>query len=193
MIKLKWEKFNIDDFTDDDLYLWLSYMSLERQNKINRLCFYDDRKRSVAGEMLARKLLSEYSGTVPKDIVILTDKKGKPYSQNVNLNFSISHSDKYVACAVNKTQVGIDIEKIQPDINFQITKKFCTEKEKDYIFRSFEKESAVRRFFEVWTFKEAYFKFIGTGITNLKSIDIFELDLNRSCFVEEGYMFTIIY
>ncbi len=64
-------------------------------------------------------------------------------------------------------KIGIDIEKIRnTDIN--IINYFCTNSEIKYIKNSKNKYKAL---FEIYCLKEAYFKMIGTGITNFKDIE----------------------
>jgi len=48
----------------------------------------------------------------------------------------------------------------------------------------------LHRFFQIWTAKEAYFKKCGTGITNLKSVNI--LPMERQCFQIEDYFIQIL-
>ena len=48
------------------------------------------------------------------------------------------------------------------------------------------------RFYEVRTAKEAYFKCIGTGLENLKSISMNELIKNRKIYNVEEHLITII-
>ena len=49
--------------------------------------------------------------------------------------------------------------------------------------------AVIRRFFEIWTGKEAWFKMQGTGITDLKSVNV--LQLNRQLHSMEDYMIQI--
>ena len=48
------------------------------------------------------------------------------------------------------------------------------------------------RLYEVWTAKEAYFKCIGTGITNLKSISIEKLAKIKRTYRIDDYIITIV-
>lgn len=178
---VKHEKCFIDDISYDMYSKTYAAMSPARRAKIDRLRLEDDKKRSLAGEYLARTLASEESGIPFEDIVIAADQKGKPYFENLSLEFNISHSENIVVAAVHTEKVGIDVEKIHA-VRQGLFKKVCTDKELEYLFgripdaEAFEKESTrqeLLRFFEIWTIKEAYFKCIGTGITDFKSIDIF--------------------
>ena len=52
---------------------WFALMDEEKQKKVNRYRFNDDKKRTVAGEMLVKQALSD-------DIVIEIGDNGKPYN-----------------------------------------------------------------------------------------------------------------
>ncbi len=164
-------KFNIRDLQDKDYELYRTHMTQSRRERLDRLKFSDDRKRSLCGYMLVVKALSELTGTPKDSIAISYDENGKPYSESTNLNFSISHSDEYAVCVVGENKVGVDIEKIRP-VNMQSVRKFASENEIKYIFGHLpekedyvsESEEALKRFFEVWTKKEAYGKLLGVGL-----------------------------
>lgn len=172
-------------------------MSLEKQNKVKKFKNEKDRKLTVAGEMLARKLLSGYSHTSQEQIVFEIGEHGKPYAVGC-AEFNISHSGDMVVCCVSDKCIGIDIEMIKP-LNSSIIRKLCTESDKRYIYgedsldetNEFGNEQ-LYRFYEVWTAKEAYFKCIGTGIKNLKSISFENLIETREVYDLGEYLITII-
>lgn len=172
-------------------------MSLEKQNKVKKFKNEKDRKLTVAGEMLARKLLSCYSHTSQEQIVFEIGEHGKPYAVGC-AEFNISHSGDMVVCCVSDKCIGIDIEMIKP-LNSSIIRKLCTESDKRYIYgedsldetNEFGNEH-LYRFYEVWTAKEAYFKCIGTGIKNLKSISFENLIETREVYNLGEYLITII-
>lgn len=164
-------KFNINDLTDSEYEDYRHHMSGDRRQRLDTLRFADDRKRSLCGYMLAVKALGKLSGISENDIVIKYDENSKPYSENTNLHFSISHSGDYAVCVVSATPIGIDIEKIR-QLNMQSVRRFANSDETLYIFGhqpekiDFESHDleVLERFFEVWTKKEAYGKLLGVGL-----------------------------
>ena len=102
---------------------------------------------------------------------IIKNEKGKPYFKHIpDLFFSISHTDGLTVIALSDCEVGIDVEKVRK-ADLRVVRRFSKE-EADYIT---EKESD-RRFFEIWTMKEAYLKCKGTGISGgLNSVNVLEL------------------
>ena len=170
---MHWTYCDIAVFSPEELQQAYASLSPSRMEHIDRLRRQEDKNRSLAGEILAQKLLKEQYAI--STAVIHRHNSGQPYLTGCNLHISISHCDELVACAVSEDPVGIDIERIRP-INPQLCQRVCTEAEMAYLQPgNFEDPNILRRFFEIWTAKEAYFKKRGTGITNLKSVNILEL------------------
>ena len=168
----------------------MTYISLSpsRMEHIDRLHRQADKNRSLAGEILVQKLLREQYAI--STAVIHRNNSGQPYLTGCDLHISISHCDALVACAISENPVGIDIERIRP-INPQLCQRICTEAELAYLQPgNLEDPAILRRFFEIWTAKEAYFKKCGTGITNLKSVNT--LDLPRQTHFIKDYVLQII-
>ncbi len=169
---MKWYKFNIQDLTAAVYEKWYALMSKDKQVRVDRFHFEDDRKRTVAGEMLARKAIAEWCSVSPESIVFDKTGTGKPYAKGLPVEFNISHSGDMVVCAVDDQPVGIDIEKIRP-IDLTVARRICTDEELLYLFGHTPTEQdftyttnteILTRFFELWTAKEAYGKCIGCGV-----------------------------
>lgn len=145
-------------------------MSDERRKKCREYRFDDDKKRCIAADYLARKIIADKLNKSTAEIIFIKDKNGKPFVENEDIFFSISHSEDYVAVAVSEKIIGVDIEKIRP-VKANTLSFFCSDADKMYILGDTEIknglifEDCLERFFEVWTFKEAYFKCSGEGIT----------------------------
>ena len=188
-------KFNINELSNEDFERYRMHMSAERRDRLDKLRFDEDKKRSLGGYMLAVRTLSEISGLAESDIVISEDGNGKPFCEHSDLHFSISHSGDFAVCAVGDRPVGVDIEKIRK-VNMQSARRFASEKELIYIFGHLPEKAdfesnfpdTLERFFEVWTKKEAYGKMIGTGICyDMKNADISD----AVCFSEDGYIIAV--
>ncbi|MCL2513162.1 MAG: 4'-phosphopantetheinyl transferase superfamily protein [Oscillospiraceae bacterium] len=162
---------SINNLTDQCYEEWLSLISREKRERVNRFLRYDDKKLSVLGEKLAREMISGICGAPPHGIVIKREPGGKPYAENApGIHFSVSHSGEYAVCAVSGRPVGIDIEKIRP-VNLKIIGRICSEEEKKYIFgasgNTADENLLYKRFFEIWTAKEAFAKRDGKGISRI--------------------------
>ena len=169
---MKWYKYTIQDLSDAEYNKWYSLMSEDKQRRVDRLCFKDDKKRTVSGEMLARKSIAEWCEVTPDSIRFSIGDHGKPYVEDLDVEFNISHSGDMVVCAVDDNPVGIDIEQIRP-IDLSVAKRICTEEELLYLFghtptkKDFgytANTTVLTHFFEIWTEKEAYGKCLGYGL-----------------------------
>lgn len=173
---MKWYKFDVRDLTAADYRKWYALMSRDKQARVDRFRFEEDKKRTVAGEMLARKAIAEWCNISAEGIVFDKTETGKPYTKDLPVEFNISHSGDMVVCAVDDQPVGIDIEQIRP-IDLTVAKRVCLDEELFYLFghkpivRDFTYTTDTKiliRFFEIWTTKEAYGKCLGAGIRDIR-------------------------
>lgn len=134
------------------------------------------------------KQLAAEKYNIPKEtLLIARNNHGKPYFAALpHFHFNISHSHGLLAITVSNNEIGIDIEKLRTP-SLLVTKRFCQE-EQDYIA---EKDSQ-KRFFEVWTKKEAYLKYKGTGLSGgLKSFSVFESDIPIKTYTYGEYIISV--
>lgn len=170
---MKWYKYDIKNLSEEEYEYFYSLMSEEKKNRVDGFRFVDDKKRTVIGEMLTRKAIAQVCLVDEKSIVFEKYENGKPYAKELNVEFSISHSNDIVVCAVCDKPIGIDVEKIRP-VNLAVAKRVCTEPELFYLFghtpseddfQYTEDKAILTRFFELWTKKEAYVKCSGKGLS----------------------------
>ena len=125
-----------------------------------------------------------------------TGEHGKPYLCDYeNIHFNISHSGSLAACAVSDKPVGIDVQ-IMRLVRKALARKVCTRRELSYLkdaegFGELLTGRALVRFYRVWCSKEAYFKWLGTGITDLKSFDTVDHIFSGGTFQIDEYMVSI--
>ncbi len=160
-----------------------------RQADIARLKSPAARMRSLCGEMLVRYLLAESLDVALEEIAIEREKGGKPYlTGRQDVHFSLSHSGNAVACAISDAPVGCDIEQVgkhRPNI----ARRHFTGKEQAWIEEGDRDRD--RRFFAVWTGKEAYLKRIGVGLTQpLNAFDVLE-ERSITHFYRDGYAIAV--
>ncbi len=192
---MHWTYCDIDGVDAARLEQVYASLSLSRKAYIDRLQKPEDRTRSLVAELLAKQLLQTHYGI--SDAVLHRRPNGQPYLTGCDLQVSISHSHRLVACAVSTEPVGIDVEQMRP-VSPSLCKRVCVEEELAYLLRGaceipaqgHQDPAFLQRFFEIWTAKEAYFKKCGTGITDLQSVNI--LTLNRQTHKIEDYILQII-
>ena len=161
--------FDVSAMSDEDFLRMYQESDKSRKLKIDRLKKEPAKKLSVAAGMLARHGIAKHFGIHPQDVTFRRDKNGKPYADGLDIHFSLSHSGNLAVCAVSDKPVGIDVEKVR-SVNMRVAQKMFTQKEQYYIFS--DKRKIQKRFFEIWTKKEAYVKRLGTGISDFQSFDV---------------------
>ena len=159
--------YNINKMSDELYSKELEALDLARKKQILKKADLNDRKRSIAGDMLVKKYLSKLYGTPEEKIEIKRGAHGKPYVLNLPAHFNVSHSGDYTVVAISDRPIGIDVEVIK-DFSAILAKKLFNEDELKYISgtSATRKKSLMQKsFFEIWTAKEAYLKYLGTGIS----------------------------
>lgn len=150
-----------------------SIVSKKRQQKADKFYFLSDSKRCVCAEILLRYSLQQHFGYIP-DLTLSYNQYGKASLININdFFYNISHSGKWVVLAYTNSEVGIDIEKILFDKD-KIAKNFFTKDEQLFIFSATDKVEIAKRFTQIWTLKESYVKYLGTGL--FTSFDSFSIN-----------------
>lgn len=165
---------------------YLSYASSERIAKIEQLKSDRDKTNALLSHLFARHKASEALNIPFEKVNFVSNEYGKPYIENSNYHFSISHSENTVAFAAHTAPIGIDIQKIEDTISPAI--RFFTQNERTYI------QSDPKRFFEIWTKKEAYVKMLGTGLsTPLASFDVFSEGIKPMLYsiATDGFVLSI--
>jgi len=98
----------INNISEELLNHELAHLSAQEYKKISVLRS-DGKRCSLAVRALLRKAIEKNFGI--KNYVVHCDENGKPTLEFCYL--SLSHSGRYVACAVSDKPVGIDIEEIK--------------------------------------------------------------------------------
>ena len=143
---------------------WYKYINIDLNlSKIER----NSKLHKEAFSLLEEKLIEEFHFK-KEDLKYKYGVQGKPYLEKSPLNFSISHCNDIVVCAVNKMEIGIDIEDIKIANKYAI-KKSLTEVEKGNMELSNIKDEY---FFRIWSLKEAFIKCLGEGLSyGMKNVE----------------------
>lgn len=192
---MKWYHIDIREMTREQFDSWYAMADASRREKCDACRAEEDRLCSIAGDHLARTGLAEVCGMDPAAIRCGRTDDGKPYAIGLKAHFNISHSGHLVVCAVSERPVGIDAELIRP-VRSRLTGKVCTPAELAWIqeapgWGEMLEGEAMERFFRIWTAKEAWFKWAGTGITDLKAFDTLDHIRRGGTFRMEDHMVSI--
>lgn len=157
---------DIDTYTEELVDSIIMSLPPSQQQRIMKEKLLSRRREKV----IAYKLLWDYllkNGLFHEMPEIAYAAEGKPYLSNYpELFISISHCKNAVAVAVNKGNVGVDVESIRKYSPTLVDRSF-NDKERELIAQAKDKDSEFSR---LWTRKEAYLKYVGTGITGMDSL-----------------------
>ena len=140
-MELQW--YDIRELTEDAALAVMGMMDETRRRRVADIAGEDDRKRTVAGELLARQMLAARLGCPEKDVPLSWDELGKPSVEREGVYVSVSHSGAWAVCVTADAPVGVDVEVVR-SAQEKFMRRVCSQQ-------------------EIWTAKEALFKLTGKG------------------------------
>jgi 4'-phosphopantetheinyl transferase len=148
----------------------------------------EDRLRSTVARGLARRALTHFDArTEPDNWAIVTEPHGRPVVEGGPW-FSVTHTPGLVAVAVGAVAVGIDAEDLTRSTDVDAIAKRWLHPRERAVLQGIGDEERRRRFFEIWTLKEAYSKALGLGLKlGLKTFRV-ELSTPIRVHTEEGLL-----
>lgn len=166
---------NISGINNSNYKLLRNAISEDRRRRADRFHFILDSYRCVCSELLLQYSLYQRLGRYV-EINLAYNEFAKPYMKYISeFSYNISHSGDWVVIAYGKTPVGVDIEKIQMG-NERIADKVFTIEEKNYMNSATDYDKC-KKFTQIWTLKESYIKYLGTGLsTRMDSFSVNVLD-----------------
>lgn len=197
MIFLAVKRFDAEAPADISLPEFITRENSDYINEISSKKSVKSRAQSLIGLSILSSLLGDVweENEAP---IIKRDKNSRPYIENCDrIDFNISHSDSLVVCAVAtaengaaKPRIGVDAEEMSQKDRIGLAERFFAEGEKEELRRSDNKPLL---FAKLWTRKEAYIKWLGTGLaTPLSSFDITkELPVRLETFNMDGNVITV--
>lgn len=137
--------------------------------RLARFRFQQDARRFLVRRGILRQILGSYLARPPEDVRFAYGTQGKPALAGglaTRLQFNLSDSEELAVLAVTGgSPVGIDVEAMRtlPDAQ-KLAAHFFAPPEVALLADT-PAEAQARRFFEIWTCKEAVLKAAGTGIS----------------------------
>jgi len=160
MINIRFTYFD-SELPEDSWKSHLCKLPQDIQNKINRYIRWEDRHRGLFGKLLLLEELGQYGYASDCLERLSYNDFGKPFLDS-RINFNISHSGGYIACAVSdKEKIGIDIEAVR-HINLSDFKRYMNAGEWRIIRAS---GTQYEEFYKYWTKKESVMKADGRGFS----------------------------
>jgi 4'-phosphopantetheinyl transferase len=169
---------------DDEVHIWQTrldspsafieglreLLSAEERQKADLFHSNRDQKRHTLARGLLRLVVARLTDKSPELLKIGSTPLGKPYLlldvDQPRIEFNISHSEDLIYMAItNRRAVGIDIERVQDDLPFEmIAKDVFSAIEFDELM-AIDPALRLDSFYTCWTRKEALYKAKGKGLT----------------------------
>ena len=147
--------------TESERALLAKCIPPQRLERIQQIKHPAQADRMRIGSALAAYMLKQYMNVPFTKQVFTENPQGKPFLVGYpNVHFNISHSEKYVVCAVSDRPVGIDVEE-RTAYNPKIAKRVFSPAVQEKIATSSDKDMT---FTQCWVENEANLKRIGCGL-----------------------------
>jgi 4'-phosphopantetheinyl transferase len=149
------------------------YMAMLTAAELHRMSQYrlaHLRHEYLVTRALCRTVLSRYAPIAPEEWRFTTNDYGRPEisvpSAYRGLRFNLSNVRSLVACVVvTETDVGIDIEETsRPVDGLNLARHHFSPMEVEML-STLNPAAVEKRFFDIWTLKEAYIKARGEGLS----------------------------
>jgi len=156
----------LDDDRDITLTKAWQLLSGDETARARRFHFDRDRTRYVRGRGFLRSMLGQVCGQDPAGLIFGTGTQGKPFLQDSDLAFNLSHSRDLAVLAVSHSgPLGIDLEFIDRAADIAGLAQTCLTPGEIDILAALPEAERQARFFVFWTAKEARMKLTGEGMS----------------------------
>lgn len=158
---------DVMDLSLSEIRFMESLLPEERLSKAARYRREQDRRSCIMAYFLLLYGLSEEHGIYRIPETTHTSY-GKPYFRNIGLCFNLSHCDSAVCCGISCSSIGVDAEDTVKGCR-SLLNGVLSDGERAELSASMTPEDGFTR---LWTLKESYLKYLGTGICGgLKQAD----------------------
>ncbi len=137
------------------------YLTREELGKAERFKFREDQWRSITARGVLRLLLSKYLDKIEFG----ASEYGKPFLRgDSGVEFNVAHSGDFAIVAIARgREIGVDIERIQPEIEVEsVAERYFFHEERTWLL---SQPSRLESFYRLWTAKESVIKAAGLGLS----------------------------
>jgi 4'-phosphopantetheinyl transferase len=163
--------WNISGLEESEYERLYSAALPERRLRADRYRRREDSLRCLAAGALLQWVVKRELGL--GFFTVEYESGGKPRLKEApDFHYNLSHSGHWVVLAWSEGEIGVDVQQMRADSNRElIARRFFTPGERSYVFE--REEDSLSRFYRIWTGKESYLKYLGTGLTKaLNSFDV---------------------
>lgn len=186
-------KIEIPKFLEKEPY-YFSLLSDKEKKRANAFVFPHLKTRYSITHGILRMLLSDYLSISPEELIYNAGPYGKPFidTHSENLFFNLSDSDELSLIGVSiNHQLGVDIEKIKPDILEKNLESSVMSDAELRIFQSLSEHEKLEAFYASWTHKESIMKLLGKGLyLEPKSVEVPSRLLSEVTQVSDHYLMS---
>jgi 4'-phosphopantetheinyl transferase len=151
--------------------------------------FARDAARFIARRARLREIIALHTGEAAHRLSFSDGPHGKPMLTNGALQFSLSHSHGLIMVAIAPVEIGCDIERIDPGLEWQpLAERFFSPGERRAL-RDLPEAQGRRAFFDCWSRKEAYVKALGLGLSY--PLDAFDVSVGREAHLHAQTDWTL--
>jgi 4'-phosphopantetheinyl transferase len=153
---------NISGMDQKQITAGLHELPDEWRKDIIRYRFLKDQALRLAGKLMLYKAIVETGYLKDSFPFLQKGKNNKPFLKGW-LPFNISHSGDVALLAFGgSSEIGIDIENIESDIDFVELSSFFTQEEQEFV----RQKNDLSVFYDLWVRKEAILKAASIGIAD---------------------------
>ena len=149
----------LDNLTFAEREVFYSILNEEEKKETSKFRLEHLRDLFIVRRGLSKIILGNHIRKDPDLVTFSETIYKKPYLEgHPKVHFNLTHRNWYALLAINEEPIGIDIEEIKETENFlELLDYFASPHEKRWVC------SSLKRFFMLWTIKEALMKAQGTG------------------------------
>lgn len=167
------------------LFAHMDQIEEKRRKACEQMKGSHDKARRLGAGLLLHYALCDYLQLPKKEtppFLTCQGQWGKPYLEEYpNVYFNLSHSGRYVCCAVGGQEVGVDIQEHR-NSRSGIAQRFFTN-EDNSLLRSLGEDQAQEMFFRIWSIRESYVKLTGRGLS--QGLASFQIDWQHKALTEQ--------
>ncbi|MES2043760.1 MAG: 4'-phosphopantetheinyl transferase superfamily protein [Pseudomonadota bacterium] len=178
-----WVQHDRLDVDAGELAALTGLLGADERARADRFRFARDRRRFIVRRARLRQWLGAWVGRAPEALTFAENSHGKPFLVD-GPPFSLSHSAEMMMLAIGDADVGCDIERIDPALDWQpLAEAFFTGAECTAL-AVLPPDAGRRAFFACWARKEAFVKALGLGLSY--PLDAFDVSVGASAALLSG-------
>jgi 4'-phosphopantetheinyl transferase EntD len=166
-----------------------AWLGGDERSRLNAMSGPIRPREFLGGRFLLRSMAARLLRAEPGEIEVEVEEKGRPRVVAPDRLFvGLTHTRDYAACALSRSRIGLDLEELGRAGDLEGVEDLAFHPEER---ASLEGPDRERRFFSIWTLKEAYLKHLGFGVPDIEQAPSFTLgpgtDLSASGGRNCGY------